>query len=201
MCYTTLTKGGRVDVYWTLSLLIWFVSIWSKLPGSSTKYINYLTLGYVFPICCCHWKRFYQTSVPTVLQKVVGMPSYLKVVCNHSPRNYWLLSAITIALISIVVVLQRNVSEVFWNRSKKHVFCAQAERHFAVSSEHNPSITMRRDDSLTVEMAGHRTGTWKFVFTGDFIGNWQMSSGVQCSHEVGTWKYLGFMPIQYVAMK
>lgn len=94
MCYTTLTKRGHVDMYGTLGLLIWFVSIWSKLPGSSTNHINYLTLGYVFTVCCCHWKWFYQISVPMVLQKVVGMPGYLKVVCNHSPRNYWLLSAI-----------------------------------------------------------------------------------------------------------
>lgn len=85
-CYFVLSK--RRGLYWTPSLLVWFVSIWNSLPHSSTKHVNYLNRGCVFCVCCYHWKQFYQASVPVVLEKVVRMQSYLKVICNLNSRNY-----------------------------------------------------------------------------------------------------------------
>lgn len=54
----------------------------------------------------------------------------------------------------------------------------QAGGYFSVSSEHDPHITMRRNDSLMMEAADSQTGAWKFLFTKRFGGSWQTSRSV-----------------------
>lgn len=81
-----------------------------ELPARFFNQVHKLLKSWVCVprVCCYHWKQFYQTWVPVVLGRGVGMQSYLKVTRNPSSRSRWRLSAVSAALMRTVAARRRD---------------------------------------------------------------------------------------------